>query len=127
MIYSIWAEEFAVLPEAIKYKMHDWLHRHGVDPTRVRGFTIVPERPAIWVEYIEVNALGLAYALDGKPQTVEEWIVIDEWGRDKPDFLEWMNPGENPPAALGEAGANTHKPFVVLSEHEWGAESEWGN
>jgi hypothetical protein len=128
MIWSIWANEFQDLPEIIKAKMWAYLSNHGCNPERMRGFTFDGNAGAIWVEYVEVNAVNLAYADDYRntggvmePYTTSEWIRLeDPNGKDRPNFLEWMTPGEEPPAALGEAGKNRDRPFVVLKDSEWG-------
>lgn len=128
MMWSIWANEFQELPELIKAKMFAYLQAHGCDPTRMRGFTFDSTIAGIWVEYYEVNSIGLAYGDDLKnpggaiePHTISEWIHLEDVaGKDRPDFLEWMTPGRTPPRELGEAGKNTNQPFVVLKESEWG-------
>lgn len=128
MIYSIWANEFQALPEVIKYKMFAYLQAHGADPERMRGFTFDSGLEGIWVEYIVVNSLNLAYSDDSRndvgvmePTTVSEWIALEDMrGKDRPDFLEWMTPGTDPPKELGEAGSNTNQPIITLKDSEWG-------
>jgi len=130
MIWSIWANEFQDLPELIKAKMWAYLQAHGADPTRMRGFTFSSEDDGgIWVEYVQVNSLNLAYADDLRntagviePHVISEWITLeDKAGKDRPDFLEWMTPGRTPPASLGPAGSNEQMPKVHLKDSEWGS------
>lgn len=128
MMWSIWANEFQELPEVIKVKMFLYLQAHGCDPTRMRGFTFDAGAEGIWVEYIDVNALNQAYSDDYRntggvqePYTISEWIVLEDVrGKDRPDFLEWMTPGKQPPASLGPAGTNKNYPKVHLKDSEWG-------
>jgi hypothetical protein len=123
MIWSIWANQFQELPELVKAKMWVYLQRHGADPTRMRGFTFDADNQGIWVEYVEVNSVNIAHMdITGSPRLVSEWIVLEDIkGKDRPDFLEWMTPGENPPKSLGDPATNTTQPKVHLKDSEWGS------
>jgi hypothetical protein len=126
VMWSIWANDFQELPEKIKVEMWVYLQQHGVDPTRLRGFTFDATNSGIWVEYVVVDANNIA-ALDlhggGQvigPRKISEWIVLqDIKGKDRPMFLEWMTPSVNPPPELGEPG-NPNHPRVMLKDSEWG-------
>jgi len=129
MMWSIWANDFQALPEMIKVKMWVYLEQHGMDPTRMRGFTFDATNEGIWVEYVEVDSLNIPYVdLEGKtmgdvggPQVVSEWRRLDDVkGKDRPDFLEWMTPSVNPPKSLGKPGNPKH-PRVQLKDSEWGS------
>ena len=129
MIWSIWANQFQELPELIKAKMWVYLTKHGADPARMRGFTFDSGSGAIWVEYVEVNSLNLAEMdIEGTsgtgaafgPTVRSEWLWLeDPKGKDRPDFLEWMTVGTDPPASLGAPG-NPKYPRVHLKPGEWG-------
>ena len=130
MMWSIWANQFQDLPEMIKVKMWVYLEQHGMDPTRMRGFTFDAGNEGIWVEYVAVDSLNIphidVHGTQGTgaafgPQVVSEWRHLEDIkGKDRPDFLEWMTPSQDPPARLGAPGNPSH-PRVHLKDSEWGS------
>ena len=129
MIWSIWANQFQDLPEKIKVAMWVYLEQHGCDPTRMRGFSFDSTNEGIWVEYVQVDSLNIPYidihgediGHPGGPRVISEWRKLEDIkGKDRPDFLEWMTPGQTPPASLGEPG-NPKYPRVHLKDSEWGS------